>query len=126
MKDQVLDLCALPKLSSQERRFQSTSIESLYHMVIAGMGYTILPVLARPTNPAILDAVVTRPLEPKGLGRWMVLYYRKGSPKHLWFKQFQQECQSLLQQKELDLTYPSNLTSMPKEKSPPERRAKPR
>lgn len=75
LSDQVLQLC--PKGKGVKRdSFQTTSLETLRHLVATGAGYTLIPKMAVSKNYGLDSLISYIPLE-KEVGREIVLVVRK-------------------------------------------------
>ena len=82
MREQALSICtesgARP---SDGADFRATSIETLRHMVAAGMGITLLPRLAIADDEEARSHVAVRPFAAPAPGRRMALVWRKTHPR---------------------------------------------
>ena len=78
LRDQALEVCALSGASEKEG-FRATSLETLRQMVAAGVGITLLPMLAVkppvPKSPYIRLLPFRNPAPTRGIA----LYWRKSS-----------------------------------------------
>lgn len=78
LRDQALEVCALSGASEKEG-FRATSLETLRQMVAAGVGITLLPMLAVqppvPKSPHIRLMPFTNPAPTRQIG----MYWRKSS-----------------------------------------------
>jgi LysR family transcriptional regulator, hydrogen peroxide-inducible genes activator len=83
MRDQALAICgaAGADIGSLEGDFRATSIETLRHMVGAGMGVTLLPWLALGPNEEERSNVLVRPFQAPQPTRRMALVWRKSHPR---------------------------------------------
>jgi LysR family transcriptional regulator, hydrogen peroxide-inducible genes activator len=81
LRDQALAICHA-KVSEQREELEATSIEMLRHMVAAGAGCTLLPVLATAHGAGGLPQglVQVRPLAPPVPTRAIGLVWRHGYP----------------------------------------------
>jgi LysR family transcriptional regulator, hydrogen peroxide-inducible genes activator len=82
-RDHVLEVC--PELSrfsassgGLQKSFEGSSLETIRHMVAAGLGITVLPELSRPAQDSLLTYV---PFEPPVPSRRVVLAWRKSFPR---------------------------------------------
>jgi LysR family transcriptional regulator, hydrogen peroxide-inducible genes activator len=85
-RDQVLEVC--PELSrfsaasdGIQRTFEGSSLETIRHMVAAGIGITVLPVTAVPENPPADSLLRYVPLEAPVPDRRVVLAWRRSFPR---------------------------------------------
>jgi LysR family transcriptional regulator, hydrogen peroxide-inducible genes activator len=78
LRDQALEICGSGR-SSQDDAFRATSLETLRHMVAAGLGCTLLPALAVPelSNAA---TIVARPFQRPAPYRRIGLVWRRSFP----------------------------------------------
>lgn len=83
LRDQALSICARAgaETGGREGDFRATSIETLRHMVGAGMGTTLLPALAIAPDEEARSHVAVRPFAAPVPGRKMVLAWRKTHPR---------------------------------------------
>lgn len=75
LSDQVLELCPKGKGIVRES-FQTTSLETLRHLVASGVGYTLMPELAVPKENNLKGLVTYIPFETE-VGREIILVTRK-------------------------------------------------
>jgi len=75
LSDQVLQLCPKGKGMVRES-FQTTSLETLRHLVASGVGYTLIPELAVPKENNLKGLVIYIPFETE-VGREIILVTRK-------------------------------------------------
>jgi len=82
-RDQVLEVC--PELShfsaasdGIQRTFEGSSLETIRHMVAAGVGVTVLPQTALPSISGDADLLRYIPFEPPAPERRIALAWRKG------------------------------------------------
>lgn len=73
-REQALEICR--RVGAGEEEFNATSLETLRHMVAAGMGITLLPALATRENSAQLALVPFKSPAPE---RTIALVWRRGS-----------------------------------------------
>ncbi len=75
LRDQALSLCGL---AGQHMR-QATSIETLWHMIAAGEGVSLLPALSTAGRDAMAGLVAVRELPE--VGRTMAMAWRRTDPR---------------------------------------------
>ncbi len=85
-RDQVLEVCPeLSRFSASsdgiQRTFEGSSLETIRHMVAAGIGITVLPITAVPSNPGSSSLLRYIPLKPPGSSRRVVLAWRRSFPR---------------------------------------------
>ena len=73
LRDQALSLCA----SGAAHRRQATSVETLWHMIAAGEGVSLLPALSTDGREAMADMLRVRALGDEGAGRTIALAWRR-------------------------------------------------
>ena len=85
-RDQVLEVC--PELSrfsaasdGIQRTFEGSSLETIRHMVAAGIGVTVLPVTAVPEQPPSNSLLRYLPFEGHVPERRVVLAWRRSFPR---------------------------------------------
>lgn len=83
LRDQALSFCRKTGATThdQEGDFRATSIETLRHMVGAGMGSTLLPALAVTADEESRSHVMVRPFATPKPGRKMALTWRQTHPR---------------------------------------------
>lgn len=82
LRDQALSICRRADAQPSEGvDFRATSIETLRHMVAAGMGVTLLPRLAVSAHEEQRSRVAVRPFSGRSPGRKMALVWRKTHPR---------------------------------------------
>jgi LysR family hydrogen peroxide-inducible transcriptional activator len=83
MRDQALEICGHSQSDTESRQgdFRATSIETLRHMVAAGMGCTLLPALALGDGEVRSRAVVAVPFVAPAPARHMALAWRRTHPR---------------------------------------------
>lgn len=86
LRDQALALCGRPAGPARDD-FRATSLETLRHLVAAGLGVTLVPALALPTL-ATLPAVVVRPFRDPAPGRRIGLVWRRNDPRAEGLRRF--------------------------------------
>ncbi|MBU6448101.1 MAG: LysR family transcriptional regulator [Rhodospirillales bacterium] len=82
LRDQALALCDAEPGAMRH----STSLETLWHMVAAGEGISLLPALALAARPDLRARIATRPLEDEA-GRWLTLKWRASDPREARFRE---------------------------------------
>ena len=91
LRDQALEVCRRAGVDTTHEDFRATSLETLRHLVAAGMGVTFLPALAaRGTK----TKTVALPFAAPQPARRMALCWRKSHPRpadHLALAQFLRE-----------------------------------
>jgi LysR family hydrogen peroxide-inducible transcriptional activator len=94
LRDQALDVCHLAGAHEREG-FRATSLETLRHMVAAGVGMTLLPTLAiKPPIPRSKRISLLRFRDAKP-SRRIALVWRKTSPFETLLKAIAKHMQSL-------------------------------
>lgn len=84
LRDQALDLCdGAPRATRH-----ATSLETLWHMIAAGEGYSLLPALAVRARPDISTLVDCRLLDQPNAGRRISLIWRASDPRETQFRRF--------------------------------------
>lgn len=78
LRDQALSICRESHAEPARQDFRATSLETLRHMVAAGMGTTLMPALALRKDEGELAAL---PFEKPVLGRRVLLAWRKTHPR---------------------------------------------
>jgi LysR family transcriptional regulator, hydrogen peroxide-inducible genes activator len=84
LRDQALALCH----AGHQRH--ATSLETLWHMIAAGEGYSLLPVLAVQSRPGMEHLIACRELAGGPFGRTIGLVWRAGDPRAQEFRQLSQ------------------------------------
>ncbi|MGE4481659.1 LysR substrate-binding domain-containing protein [Acidocella sp.] len=82
LRDQALALCGAAPRAMRH----STSLETLWHMVAAGEGISLLPALALAARPDLRARVSVRGLE-EDAGRWLSLSWRISDPREARFRE---------------------------------------
>jgi LysR family hydrogen peroxide-inducible transcriptional activator len=94
LRDQALEVCALSGASEKEG-FRATSLETLRQMVAAGVGITLLPMLAVkppvPKSPYIRLLPFRNPAPTRGIA----LYWRKSSVRGAFLQDLGQQIAKL-------------------------------
>ncbi|MNT66953.1 Hydrogen peroxide-inducible protein activator [compost metagenome] len=85
-RDQVLEVC--PELSrfsaasdGIQRTFEGSSLETIRHMVAAGIGVTVLPITAVPEHPPSNSLLRYLPFDGHVPERRVVLAWRRSFPR---------------------------------------------
>lgn len=81
LRDQALAICGSAALHEPDGDFRATSIETLRHMVAAGMGCTLLPALALSSRIDGVHKVAAVPFAPPSPSRRMALAWRRTHPR---------------------------------------------
>lgn len=79
LRDQALELCQTA-LAHEAHNFQATSLETLRHMVAAGVGITLMPELACAKGEAHIAYIPFNKNKPK---RQIALFWRKSSVREI-------------------------------------------
>ncbi len=82
LRDQALALCH----STPPATRHATSLETLWQMIAAGEGYSLLPELTVAARPEIRTLVHCRPLEEANAGREISLVWRGSDPREAQFR----------------------------------------
>ena len=82
LRDQALSLCQ----SAPQARL-ATSVETLWHMIAAGEGYSLLPALSTANRATMADLIICRPLPDPAAGRTIALIWRRTDPRGAEFRQ---------------------------------------
>jgi len=61
LREQALAICGADNGHGRREDFRATSLETLRHLVAAGLGFTLLPALAIPEQEGELAGIVIRP-----------------------------------------------------------------
>ncbi len=77
LRDQALSLCRAVPAESRH----ATSIETLWHMIAAGEGYSLLPALSTGGREAMAELVACRELPDSEAGRVVSLVWRATDPR---------------------------------------------
>ncbi|MFK5984991.1 MAG: LysR substrate-binding domain-containing protein [Pseudomonadota bacterium] len=86
LRGQALEIC-FSAGASENNTFRATSLETLRHMVIEGIGMTLLPELAVPKKRALSDSIQYIPFTAPQPTRQIGILYRKNSYREETFKQ---------------------------------------
>jgi LysR family transcriptional regulator, hydrogen peroxide-inducible genes activator len=84
LRDQALSLC---QSQPGTRTRHATSLETLWHMIAAGEGYSLLPTLSLRGRDALAGLVATRPFVDRTVGRTIGLAWRASDPRGPEFRQ---------------------------------------
>ncbi len=77
LRDQALALCS----AADPRSRYATSLETLWHMIAAGEGFSLLPALSLAGRQAIGELVVCRPLPEPEASRTIAMAWRTTDPR---------------------------------------------
>jgi LysR family hydrogen peroxide-inducible transcriptional activator len=83
LRDQALTLCGQAPAATRH----ATSLETLWHMIAAGEGYSLLPSLAVAARPEISTLVQCRSMMEPNAGRDVALVWRASDPRESQFRQ---------------------------------------
>jgi LysR family hydrogen peroxide-inducible transcriptional activator len=83
LRDQALTLCEGAPAATRH----ATSLETLWHMIAAGEGFSLLPALAVQARPDIAAQVRCRALTEPNAGRTIALIWRASDPRETQFRQ---------------------------------------
>ncbi|MDR9389041.1 MAG: LysR substrate-binding domain-containing protein [Wenzhouxiangella sp.] len=78
LRQHALDVCQLAG-ALENLDFQASSLETLRHMVAAGSGVTLLPILATQPPLTTMDGLVARPFKTPAPQRTIAMAWRKSS-----------------------------------------------
>ncbi len=81
LRDHALSLC-----DAKPATRHATGLETLWQMIAAGEGYSLLPELAVSARPELRDLVVCRRLDDPDAGRTIVLAWRASDPREAAFR----------------------------------------
>jgi LysR family hydrogen peroxide-inducible transcriptional activator len=87
LRDHALSLC---HSQPRTRTRHATSLETLWHMIAAGEGYSLLPSLSLRGRDALAGLVASRPFVDPAIGRTIGLAWRASDPRSLEFQQLAQ------------------------------------
>jgi LysR family hydrogen peroxide-inducible transcriptional activator len=82
LREQALSLCAEAPAATRH----ATSLETLWHMIAAGEGYSLLPSLAVAARPEISSLVQCRAMLEPNAGRNIALVWRASDPREKQFR----------------------------------------
>ncbi|MGV6826933.1 MAG: DNA-binding transcriptional regulator OxyR [bacterium] len=85
LRGQALEVCYSAG-ASENAGFQASSLETLRHMVGEGMGMTLIPELAVPSNTRKSDPIVYQAFSDPKPSRTIGMLYRKGSYREFAFE----------------------------------------
>ena len=96
LRDQALELCQQAEVG-EAARYRATSLETLRHMVAAGVGMTLLPRLAARSGCPVPDCggITLRAFEAPEPYRELALYWRNGTAREATLRQLAETLQSL-------------------------------
>jgi LysR family hydrogen peroxide-inducible transcriptional activator len=83
LRDQALSLCTEAPAATRH----ATSLETLWHMIAVGEGYSLLPALAIAARPEISTLVQCRTMQEPQAGREIALVWRTSDPRETQFRQ---------------------------------------
>jgi len=83
LRDQALSLCA----NAGQGRL-ATSLETLWHMIAAGEGYSVLPALSTARRDGLAGLVELHPLTDAAAGRTVAMAWRRTDPRGGEFSEF--------------------------------------
>ena len=86
LRDQALSLCRLSR-PDRDARF-ATSLEMLRHMIAAGEGHSLVPLLAARERVELDGLVRVREIDDPDVGRTIGLAWRKSDPRAVAFREF--------------------------------------
>ena len=92
MRDQALSVCSQVKIH-ENQNFRATSLETLRHMVSAGVGITLMPKLACRKSSTISYIPLSEPKATRSIG----LFWRASSAKFLLIDSLVKEIKKILQ-----------------------------
>jgi len=81
LRDQALALCRAKPATRH-----ATSLETLWQMIAAGEGYSLLPALAVAARPELAEMIVCRPLADPAAGRDIAMVWRTSDPRDQAFR----------------------------------------
>ncbi len=79
LRDQALEVCS--KAGTEEQDFSATSLETLRHMVAAGLGLTLLPRLAAEGPFGAARGIALRPFAPPSPSRLIGAAWRRSTTR---------------------------------------------
>ncbi len=95
LREQALEVCELAG-AEETTEFRATSLETLRQMVIAGMGATLLPMLATGGASQTPDSMRLLPFEGGEASRQIGLVWRQTSPLGGLLREFADVCRALI------------------------------
>ncbi|MEM1089270.1 MAG: LysR substrate-binding domain-containing protein [Pseudomonadota bacterium] len=87
LRDQALEVCKLAA-ANEKPGFRATSLETLRQMVAAGVGLTLLPVLAVKPPVAITESIHLRPFDSPAPSRKLAMFWRNSSALESFLLEF--------------------------------------
>ncbi|MEM7705215.1 MAG: LysR substrate-binding domain-containing protein [Pseudomonadota bacterium] len=87
LRDQALEVCKLAA-ANEKPGFRATSLETLRQMVAAGVGLTLLPVLAVKPPVAITESIHLRPFDTPAPSRKLAMFWRNSSALESFLLEF--------------------------------------
>jgi len=94
LRDQALEVCQLSG-AREKAEFRATSLETLRQMVVAGVGITLLPMLATKNQPSSGDNIHLLDFADSHPSRQIGLLWRKTSAMAALLKQVAEICRKL-------------------------------
>jgi LysR family hydrogen peroxide-inducible transcriptional activator len=82
LRDQALALCSGAPGATRH----TTSLETLWHMIAAGEGYSLLPALAIAARPDLATLIGCRKLDQPNAGRMISIIWRASDPREAQFR----------------------------------------
>jgi len=79
LREQALEICGRGR-TPQDDAFRATSLETVRHMVAAGLGCTLLPALAVSVGGSLPETTVARPFQAPAPHRRIGLVWRRSYP----------------------------------------------
>lgn len=98
MRDQALALCSSIK-ANENQNFRATSLETLRHMVAAGIGITLMPKLACKTNDGIAYIPFNLPKPTRSIG----IVWRTSTAKDAMLKEIVNHIKNIMNAKNLSV-----------------------
>lgn len=82
-RDQVLEACPATKRNDEQKHIaiESSSLETIRHMVASGMGMTVLPMSAADDRYYSTDLLLTKPFKPPVPFRTVAIAWRASFPR---------------------------------------------
>jgi LysR family transcriptional regulator, hydrogen peroxide-inducible genes activator len=68
LREQALEICHKKSALTEKPNYRATSLETLRHMVAAGAGITLLPLLALEQRPLMVNKALTPPVPQRQIG----------------------------------------------------------
>jgi LysR family transcriptional regulator, hydrogen peroxide-inducible genes activator len=75
LREQALEVCHTKSALKEKPNYRATSLETLRHMVAAGTGISLLPLLALEEHPMVLNKALVSPVPQRHIG----MIWRKNS-----------------------------------------------